>query len=1133
MKLGETVYTQLTDRQLSISKRLDLIEQVWSNESKQMIFDWLAGLILNRKKSGLDSNELVHRVWKQLRTCLKEKNNEQITIKPSFIKTLIDTLGNETGEANQSAIDCCLLIGTEGKELDYKYEQLVDLLKVVLTKYQENEQLITMALNKYSTAIRVQGNLNKIFVDLCKQLLSPLLNIRSIYSSLSTLIDDILKYTLFHRTWITTYRDYIQSVLTKKNITCPVSPLFTALESLILSENVHAINFLPQVFRHCINLIDQEKVSEIYEFLVRFHSWIDQIKTNDLYIDGIRQILQILDEKHLIDQLLIDSFEEKLTSLMKDILFKRQISSLSLTYANLCVVCLHLHPKLIENNLSTIIEILQPSTEYLSIFLTAYIDLYSQMRSLVKLPKRLINIFDKSSILYENVLDHYRLCISKCSHTLIDEIWSSLLDQFDQHLIVIQLISSLLNGYRLFDLNISRDILIEQNQLKYNRTLEKLRSQINDSILTSTDSTTRLCILQCYLSLGWFSLCLLSFSSSIPSVDDILNHNGFLLTQPQWSLIETDENLQSIIFSLNCQRLYRSLAVDEREIDENLIDNLWKHSSKRIFNEFEPFFDLLSKSKQLKLMRIFLEHFSSSQLTFITNEYRLQLIVQAIIDLNLHDENREKKRRKIDFDQDPQSFYEHLKSKTCSIDKKIQSIFSIVNFDRIQSIDLLITIAWLCLQTNNSAQILVDILSASKIFPLALVEDVFQYVLNENIPSIVDQILVILTKNYQTIVENKRNEIVRQMKINSDSENLRLLEKSARLFTTIRSNDLEPIVDRLIQSFSHSTISFSSMDSRYLLAMIILNCFQTFDKYKEFFKQIWKLLARETNDVKQVIIAFAKQWKDNYSIEDLNVFVKWLDREYDLLTKICIEIDENLFRQWIEQIEELKFIQTLAHCDLKKEKNDCLMTKIHSNLIQCGTLILESTTANYSTILQFFVEILQTKKVQLRSQIVVSALQSILHLPNEHFFENHSNICKILSLLIKHHHATLCKHVATVETILKLLFQSIIKQSNENEQILEAARDTTKLTAHLIEQCKDDFRSTLVYVLVDYIHSISKGVYLSPQLKKSLHNIAFELFRLTSDRIEQYISQMPISERELLKQLHQQYEQYHMFKGTV
>jgi len=77
----------------------------------------------------------------------------------------------------------------------------------------------------------------------------------------------------------------------------------------------------------------------------------------------------------------------------------------------------------------------------------------------------------------------YRKCISECTHTLIDEIWSSLLDQLENstiHGIIIQLISALLDGYRLFDLNIPRAILIQQTQLKYDRTLEKLRQQVNE-----------------------------------------------------------------------------------------------------------------------------------------------------------------------------------------------------------------------------------------------------------------------------------------------------------------------------------------------------------------------------------------------------------------------------------------------------------------------------------------------------------------------------------------------------------------------------------------------------------------------------------------------------------------------------
>jgi hypothetical protein len=43
----------------------------------------------------------------------------------------------------------------------YIYIQ-VELLRIVLTKYQEHEQLITMVLNKYWTTIRVQGNINKV-----------------------------------------------------------------------------------------------------------------------------------------------------------------------------------------------------------------------------------------------------------------------------------------------------------------------------------------------------------------------------------------------------------------------------------------------------------------------------------------------------------------------------------------------------------------------------------------------------------------------------------------------------------------------------------------------------------------------------------------------------------------------------------------------------------------------------------------------------------------------------------------------------------------------------------------------------------------------------------------------------------
>ena len=92
-------------------------------------------------RSGLDSNELVHRVWRQLVFCLTNVPEEQVSIKLSFVKVsaggsvrgvdrcsfqaIIETLGNDSGESNHAAIECCLFVGQHSKELDYKYEALV------------------------------------------------------------------------------------------------------------------------------------------------------------------------------------------------------------------------------------------------------------------------------------------------------------------------------------------------------------------------------------------------------------------------------------------------------------------------------------------------------------------------------------------------------------------------------------------------------------------------------------------------------------------------------------------------------------------------------------------------------------------------------------------------------------------------------------------------------------------------------------------------------------------------------------------------------------------------------------------------------------------------------------------------
>ncbi|UJR14390.1 hypothetical protein I4U23_001387 [Adineta vaga] len=1167
--------------------------------------------------SGLDSVELVHRVWHQLIFCLKNLSNEQVSIKSSFIKALIDTLGNESGESNNSAIECCLLIGNHGKELDYKYDQLVELLRIVLNKYQEHEEFLTMILNKYWTTVRVQGNINKRFYgvavstldfessDPSSNLATPVQIWRPQFKSgiLSRWRSNaIVKYMWFYGVAVSTL-DF-ESSDPSSNLATPVQiwrpqfksgdPSSNLEHGLLRIGNSNVINFLPLVFRHCINLIDSEKISDVFELLTQMNRWLEQIPNGSLYIDGIRQLLEILDEKHLIDQLLNDTLEERITNWMKDILFKRQLDYKTENYAHLCVVCLHLHPTLIETNLSELIKHFIDFQPSLSVFLIGYIDLYSRMRSLPKLTKRFTIAFDKSIILPKNVLIHYRKCISECTHTLIDEIWSSLLDQLDNstiHLIIIQLISALLDGYRLFDLNISRAILFEQTQLKYNRTLEKLRQQVNETMLTSSDSSPRICLLQCYLSLGWFSLCLFSFSSSVPPIEDVLNHNGLLLSDSQWTSLQTDSDLQSILFSLACQRLYRSLAVDENTIDSKLIENLLdlsSFSSTAIFDQLEPFFDFLSKSKQFKLIKLFikqiLEHSNRDRSWFITNENRLRLVVQAaiehVIETHTHIDTPAKKRRKIDWEENnDDAFYDYLSTKSCPIDGKILSVFSSINFDVIQTSTILISIGWLALNTSpvslESMQILIDIIHSTKVLPLSFISQLLDFTLTTMNEKMIDQVLTILSKNttYQSIIQIKVNTIIEKMKTDEDFQNIRLLEKYLLLFhhsrTLISSNDLCSIIDRLLNSSSHSSISYSSLDTRYILAMIILNSLTSYEKYLKFLQQTWQSLVRDmndTNEFKQVVIVYAKHWnyilKDHSTIDDINALVKCLNDQYELISKVIESMELNQFQQWIENtIQHIKIplndqdddikncqqafrlLQTLAHCSLNKELNLYLMTIINSIITQCGPLLihLPHEFSRYSEIvsliLTFSNDILVAKRSTLRSQVAISLLQCCLHLPPKILFINHSNICKLVSLLIKHHTTTLCKHVPAIETILKLLLQSIIVQAKENQtmhdELIEAARDTTKLAAHLIEQCKEDFRSTIVYVLIDYVHLLSKGVYISSNLKKTLNGVAFELFRITGERIEQYSGQMSIAERELLKQLHQQFKQYHMFKGAV
>ncbi len=78
--------------------------------------------------------------------------------------------------------------------------------------------------------------------------------------------------------------------------------------------------------------------------------------------------------------------------------------------------------------------------------------------------------------------------------------------------------------------------------------------------------------------------------------------------------------------------------MNEHEIDEKLIENILEFSSSSsIFDQLEPFFDFLPKNKQFKLVKSFVKQIISGidRSWFLTNEDRLGLVVQAILDMNI------------------------------------------------------------------------------------------------------------------------------------------------------------------------------------------------------------------------------------------------------------------------------------------------------------------------------------------------------------------------------------------------------------------------------------------------------------------------------------------------------------------
>jgi hypothetical protein len=225
-------------------------------------------------------------------------------------------------------------------------------------------------------------------------------------------------------------------------------------------------------------------------------------------------------------------------------------------------------------------------------------------------------------------------------------------------------------------------------------------------------------------------------------------------------------------------------------------------------------------------------------------------------------------------------------------------------------------------------QILIDIIHASSCLPVRFVVNVFERAMKMNSTMLIDRLLSNFVRhdNYRLVLKDQVKKILKQMSKNDDSKNIRLFEQYHRVFahsrTLTSSDDLCSILNRLIHSSSDSSISYSILDTRYLLAMIILNSLTSYETYRSFLQQTWTSIVRDTeqaNHLQPVVQAYARQWTNAMTIEitidDMNTLVKYLGKQYELLSTIMASMNQEFFEQWISKTLECIVRYCFIRCE--------------------------------------------------------------------------------------------------------------------------------------------------------------------------------------------------------------------------
>ncbi|XP_029647240.1 unhealthy ribosome biogenesis protein 2 homolog [Octopus sinensis] len=491
------VFARLKSITTPLKVKLKLAKYLWISESviipnkTEVLFDFIAGLLVKKKRTSL-SDEDFEAIWQCLEWLLLTKKMQRrlskkqaVILKPSFSTILNFSLANVSQNKlkySDSVMACCKLL-LSSPALSYLFtsniENMVNLLSAVssislqqlaTTGHMEQhiDDLLTNLIKSFCDCQKISCNQGQVLKLFCNKLFQSVLILRykcqhhSDYNHISCLLDEMIKNTVFNKDQRLFFRK-LQKQSAATNILESKSgliQLFTIMKEAITGTDSEALaidfraavfDYLPKLFASFIEgetessvpiQIMLDNISKLLGFDLeqgKFHGAVEENKA----IEIMGQLLNIYNLSANDDN--EEKFWFMYSKQLPQILFtaERKTDSWFLCLKSLILLNPDINKEYLDQILSLCWSVLSESDEstieQVDGLLESILEVYSKLRQIPFLFKKLIASVIASSVEYnckwpQRFSLKFQNIVQMLPQTVALQVWEMLLTAIEKEL---------------------------------------------------------------------------------------------------------------------------------------------------------------------------------------------------------------------------------------------------------------------------------------------------------------------------------------------------------------------------------------------------------------------------------------------------------------------------------------------------------------------------------------------------------------------------------------------------------------------------------------------------------------------------------------------------------------------------